>query len=117
MSSILKEDQYFNNEADFCRTESAAAKAQLERVFLENRISYFVKFEEKGFLERIFGGKEKNSYTVRINNRDIALATKLVRNISGVEIIGREPEPDWSPKAKLLRMQEQEMEQDDYEEL
>ena len=110
MSSILREDQYFDNEADFCRTDSQTVREELERVFLRNRISYFVKYEDRSLLDRLFKGKEKDRCVIRINNRDIALATRLVRDIRGVEIIGKEPEPDWSPKEKLRRMQAEEQE-------
>ncbi len=118
MSSILREDQYFDNEADFCKVESEIVRSELEKIFLKNRISYFIKAQEQGFFDRLFGSKEKRSYIVRINNRDIAKAIRLVQDLQGIEIIGKEPEPDWSPNAKLQRMNEEQRMQEDgmYEE-
>lgn len=118
MSSILREDQYFDNEADFCKVESESVRSELERIFLKNRISYFIKTQDQGFFERLFGTGEKRSYIVRINNRDIAQAIRLVQNLQGIEIIGKEPEPDWSPNAKLQRMYEEQRLKEDgmYEE-
>lgn len=107
MSSILREDQYFDNEADFCKVESESVRSELEKIFLKNRISYFIKEQEQGFLDRLFGSRQKRSYIVRINNRDIAQAIRLVRDLQGIEIIGKEPEPDWSPNAKLQRLNEE----------
>lgn len=118
MSSILREDQYFDNEADFCKVESESVRSELERIFLKNRISYFIKTQDQGFFERLFGTREKRSYIVRINNRDIAQAIRLLQNLQGIEIIGKEPEPDWSPNAKLQRMYEEQRLKEDgmYEE-
>ncbi len=112
MSSILREDQYFDNEADFCKVESENVRSELEKIFLKNRISYFIKAQEQSFLERLFGDKGKRPYIVRINNRDIAKAIRLTQDLEGIEIIGREPEPDWSPNAKLQRMREEEMQEE-----
>ena len=47
MSSIIKEDQYFDNEMNFCRITSNEAKTVVENTFLNNGISYFVKWEER----------------------------------------------------------------------
>lgn len=33
MSSILREDQYFDNEADFCKVESESVRSELEKIF------------------------------------------------------------------------------------
>ena len=108
MSSILKDDQYFNNESDFCRVSGTDAKEKLEKIFLENRISYFVKWDDRPFLSKLFSGsgREKNVFIIRINNGDIAQAAQLVKGLQGVTVIGKEPEHDWSPKEKLLREQQ-----------
>jgi len=121
MSSILKDDQYFNNESDFCRVSGTAAKEKLEKIFLENRISYFVKWDDRPFLSKLFSGsgREKNVFIIRINNGDIAKAAQLVKGLQGVTVIGKEPEHDWSPKEKLLREQQAlrdlETDEDSYE--
>ena len=54
MTSILREDQYFDNETDFCVVTGAAAMNQLEQLFLRNRISYFIKVQERSIFQKIF---------------------------------------------------------------
>ena len=104
MSSILKEDQYFNNEMDFCRVRGEEAKRALERVFLGNRVSYFIRFESRSVLSRLFMGRKPESYVIRINVRDFARAAELVEGMENVTIIGRAPAEEWSPrKASLER--------------
>jgi hypothetical protein len=107
MSSILREDQYFNNESNFCRVSGAKAKAALEKILLANGISYFVKWDDRSWLSRLLeGGRNEHGVcTIRINTGDIARATELVKGMEGITVIGREPQHDWSPKEQKLREQ------------
>jgi len=105
MTSILREDQYFDNEVEFCIVHGAGAMNELERVLLKNRISYFIRQQEKSILQKIFKrGKVEDIFVVRINGRDVENAIELAQDIPGVEITGEIPEQDWSPRAKLERM-------------
>lgn len=109
MSSILREDQYFDNEADFCVVWNEDSKAEIEQIFLDHRISYFVKEEPKPWYRKLLSFKRyPDAYVIRINSRDIARATQLVEGIEDVEITGRIPQEDWSPKEKLRRLREAE---------
>ena len=105
MSSIIKEDQYFDNEMNFCRITSNEAKTVVENTFLNNGISYFVKWEDRSFLKRIFGGRSGDTYILRINKRDYEKAVDLVDGMRNVEVIGEQPEAVWSPKEEM-RMRE-----------
>ena len=110
MTSILREDQYFDNETDFCIVTGAGAMNELERLFLKNRISYFIKEQEKPIWARIFAGRSREDvFVVRINNRDIAAASELAENIPNVRIIGQPPKEDWSPKEKARRLREEKL--------
>ena len=93
MSSILREDQYFDNEADFCVVWNEDSKAEIEQIFLDHRISYFVKEEPKPWYRKLLSFKRyPDAYVIRINSRDIARAAQLVEGIEDVEITGRIPQ-------------------------
>ena len=77
-----------SREVDFCRVYSMEAKEQLEKLFLRNRISYFIEWQDRSLFSRIFGKNEKgkNIFTIRINEADIEKATELVNGIDSVKI-------------------------------
>ncbi len=54
MSSIIQNNQVFNNEVPFCRVYSVDSKKQLEERFLAHRISYFIEWQDKSILQRLF---------------------------------------------------------------
>lgn len=105
MSSILRDDSYFNNETDFCKIFSDSVLQVVEDILLENRISYFIKEQDSSILARLFSNS-KECRIVRINTRDIHRAVDLIYGIRGAEIICDEPKEDWSPKRKLLSLQQ-----------
>ncbi len=87
MSSIIQENQVFNNEVSFCRVYSEESKKILEDRFLENRISYFVDWQETSFFKKIFGGKKnKILCTIRINSQDVERARELVSGLEDIKI-------------------------------
>ena len=87
MSSIIQEDQVFNNEVSFCRVYSEESKKILEERFLANRISYFVDWQDQSFFKRIFGGgKNRQLCTIRINKEDVDRARELVSGIENIRI-------------------------------
>ena len=44
-----------SREVDFCRAYSMEAKEQLEKLFLKNRISYFIEWQDRSLFSRLFG--------------------------------------------------------------
>lgn len=89
MSSVTYNSNFFNREVAFCKVYSLESKEKLEKLFLKNRISYFIEWQEKNFWQRIFGtsgAKEKNVFTVRINEADIELAKELIQGIDSVKL-------------------------------
>lgn len=77
-------DGLVSREVAFCRVYSKEAKNKLEKIFLENRISYFIEWQDKSLLSKILGGKEKNVFTIKINEEDIPRATELVRDLDSI---------------------------------
>ena len=75
-----------NREVSFCRIYSKEANEKLEKLFLENRISYFVEWQERSFLSRLVGRREKNVFTIKINDADLERATALVQGIDSIRV-------------------------------
>lgn len=88
MSTILQDDQFFNNEVDFCRLYSYEAKKYLEDIFLKNRVSYFEEWQSKSFLQKLFKqgySKKKPLCTIRINLADVERAYKYTQGIAEIK--------------------------------
>lgn len=89
MSAPMFDGGSFNREVAFCKVYSLESKEKLERLFLKNRISYFIEWQERSFLQRLLGkenGKEKNVFTIRINEADVEKAKELVQGIDSVKL-------------------------------
>lgn len=43
MTALSFDDKVFNREVSFCRVYSLESKEKLEKLFLRNRISYFIE--------------------------------------------------------------------------
>lgn len=102
MSDIDFDRRMLSNECDFCKVYSEANLHRVERVFLKNRVSYFIRQEDFSLFAFLFSNN-KMSCVFRINRRDIPLATYLVSDIRGIDILERDVHEDWSPKAQLER--------------
>jgi hypothetical protein len=86
MSSIIQNNQVFNNEVSFCRVYSIESKKQLEERFLAHRISYFIEWQEKSILQRLFDRDGKKIVcTFRINRSDVVKARELASGIEGIK--------------------------------
>ena len=86
MSSIIQNNQVFNNEVPFCRVYSVDSKKQLEERFLAHRISYFIEWQDKSILQRLFDRKgSKIVCTFRINKGDLVRAKELSQGIEGIK--------------------------------
>ncbi len=86
MASIIQNSQVFNNEISFCRVYSIESKKLLEERFLAHRISYFIEWQDKSFLQRLFDRSgNKIVCTFRINRSDAAKAKELSQGIDGIK--------------------------------
>ncbi|MBO6239300.1 MAG: hypothetical protein J6O61_00290 [Butyrivibrio sp.] len=86
MSSIIQNNQVFNNEIPFCRVYSVESKKQLEERFLAHRISYFIEWQDKSFFQRLFDRSgSKIVCTFKINRGEIARAKALAQGIEGIK--------------------------------
>ena len=86
MSSIIQNNQVFNNEISFCRVYSVESKKQLEERFLAHRISYFIEWQEKSIIQKLFDRDgNKIVCTFRINRGDVNKARELAQGIEGIK--------------------------------
>lgn len=86
MSSIIQNNQVFNNEVSFCRVYSMDSKKQLEERFLAHRISYFIEWQDKSILQRLLDRKGSRIVcTFRINRGEIERARQLAQGIEGIK--------------------------------
>lgn len=74
-----------NNEVDFCRVYDLDTKKKIEKILLENRISYCCHFEDKGILQKLFFTKsnQNTACVFRIHDEEVPRAKKLVRSVLG----------------------------------
>lgn len=89
MTTLIFDEQAYNREVSFCKVYSLESKEKLEKMFLKNRISYFIKWQDQSFLKRLFGSdrsKEKTVYTIRINEADVERAKELVQGIDSIKL-------------------------------
>ena len=88
-----------NNEVEFCKVYSLKQKEDLARLFLQNRISYFVKCQDNSLFRRMFGvgSREKGEFTMCIHDTAIPQALSIVKGMPEVKVLvsaGKEKERD-----------------------
>ncbi len=77
-----------NNEVAFCRVSNLKQKEEVERLLLQNRISYFVKWQEQSFLKRVFSSeKERLIFIICIHNTAVEKAKELVADMQEVKLL------------------------------
>lgn len=89
MSAIIFDDKFYHREVAFCKVYSLDSKEKLEKLFLKNRISYYIEWQDKSFLQRLFSrdkSKEKSVFTICINEADVERAKELVQGIESVKL-------------------------------
>ena len=86
MSSIIQNNQVFNNEIPFCRVYSIESKKELEERLLAHRISYFIEWQDKSILQKLFDRSgSKIVCTFKINRGDLLKARELAQGIEGIK--------------------------------
>lgn len=105
-SSVLRENHFFDREADCCRAYSDDALQRVEKLFLESGISFSVQEERRNPFARVLGAN-KRCVIVRVHEQDMEDAMDIAGSVRGVEVTGIVPEEDWSPvRAKRKREEE-----------
>lgn len=88
MSALNLNALFFNHEISFCKVYDAESKDQLEKLFVSNRISFFVEWPEQKLWDRLLRslGSRQEVFTIHINEADTTLARDLAEGIESVQI-------------------------------
>ncbi|MCM1159789.1 MAG: hypothetical protein NC412_01065 [Roseburia sp.] len=70
-----------HNEIEFCKVSNPEVKQKIERAFLNNRISYYERWEDISLFKRIFGDKDKQTCIICINSMQKDKAETLVEEM------------------------------------
>ncbi|MCR5093605.1 MAG: hypothetical protein K6B72_06515 [Lachnospiraceae bacterium] len=86
MSSILRSDSIYDNEVPFCRVYGTERKKALEKLFLQERISYYIVWEQEHWWQKLLSTRRRDVCTFRINKADVPRAKELVAEMKGVRV-------------------------------
>ncbi len=86
MAPILSSDSIFDNEVPFCRVYGLERKKALEKLFLQERISYYIVWENEHWWSRLLSTGKRDVCTFRINRADVPRARELVSQMKGVRV-------------------------------
>ena len=88
MSSILSSDSIYDNEVPFCRVYGVERKKALEKLFLQERISYYIVWQNEHWWQKFLSGNKREVCTFRINKADVPRAKEIVAEMKGVRVRG-----------------------------
>lgn len=71
---------YYHNEIELVRVNSTELKNKIEKAFLRNRISYFIRWDKVSFLQRLVGKKNSEQCKICINDWDKELALDILKD-------------------------------------
>ena len=91
MSAITFSNKVFDREVAFCKVYSLESKEKLEKLFLKNRISYFIEWQDRTLWQRLMNKDKSKEKNVRINEADVDKARDLVTGLESVKIRKMEP--------------------------
>ena len=74
---------YYHNEIELVRVDNPQLKNQIEKAFLRNRISYFIRWDKVSFWQRLFGKNESRYCKICINDWDKEKALEILKEFEG----------------------------------
>ena len=91
---------YYHNEIELIRVNNTELKNKIEKIFLRNRISYYIRWDKPSFWQKLVGKDTSKQCRICINewDKDIAmeLLKKLENSIAGQgEFLLKKTEPTW----------------------
>lgn len=72
---------YYHNEIELVRVNSTELKNKIEKTFLRNRISYFIRWDKVTIWQRLFGKKNSEQCKICINDWDRELALEILKSL------------------------------------
>lgn len=90
MEAMAFNSLFFNHEISFCKVYGMEGKEKLEKLFLKNGISFYIKDQADKPWERLRRGNpsEKSVFTVHINEADESRARDLIVGLEFAQAIG-----------------------------
>ena len=70
---------YYHNEIELVRVDSAELKSKIEKAFLRNRISYFIRWDKVSIWQRILGKRNGEQCKISINDWDKEVALEILK--------------------------------------
>ena len=75
-------------------------KNKIEKIFLRNRISYYIRWDKVTFFQRLFGKDVSNHCRICINEWDKEIALSLLKEYENAitgngELLLKKTEPAW----------------------
>lgn len=74
-------DVKIHNEIEFCVVRDQDVKRKIERAFLNNRISYYEKWDEPSFFGRMFKDGSRTRCVLCINSMQAEKAGELLKEL------------------------------------
>lgn len=71
---------YYHNEIELLKTANPELKNKIERAFLKNRISFFIRWDKQSFFKRLFSSKKEESCRICINDWDKEKALDILKD-------------------------------------
>lgn len=85
-----------HNELEYCMVSDVNIRKQLERLFLNHRISYYEKWEDVSFFKRLFKDMGKSQCILCINEMQKEKAEEIIKQhpeiAAGLEMINKRVE-------------------------
>lgn len=72
---------YYHNEIELVRVNNTELKNKIEKAFLRNRISYFIRWDKVTIWQRLFGKKNSEQCKICINDWDRELALEILKSL------------------------------------
>ena len=72
---------YYHNEIELVRVDCTELKNKIEKAFLRNRISYFIRWDKESFWQKFFGKKNNEQCKICINDWDREVALEILKSL------------------------------------
>ena len=92
---------YYHNEIELVKVNSTELKNKIEKLFLRNRISYFIRWNKTTLWQKLAGKKNNEQCKICINDWDRELALEILKGLE--EDISKQGEMLYKPTESTLQ--------------
>ena len=72
---------YYHNEIELVKVNSKELKNKIEKAFLRNRISYFIRWDRVSFWQKLTGKTNSEQCKICINDWDREVALEILKSL------------------------------------